>query len=157
MFESIKECHECSGPMQSVRRNVPFRIYFKAFKIVEGNAVYKYSIHDNIIKYFILNIVLPNEPNITVNESTGKICFQSENSEGILLTNFVVNILDVTKQAVFNNTVIANNNSVVCISVDNLLQDPICSPFNVTVEAHNHHGETVSYNVTDTFNKSGEF
>ena len=36
MYESIKECHECTGPMQSVRRNVPYRIYFKAFKIIEG-------------------------------------------------------------------------------------------------------------------------
>ncbi len=36
MYESIKECHECSGPMRSVRRNVPYRIYFNAFKIVEG-------------------------------------------------------------------------------------------------------------------------
>ena len=74
--------------------------------------------------------------------------------------NFVIHILDVTKQIVYNKTVFANNNSIVCTpeidSVGGLLQDSICSPFNITVEAHNQHGKSVSYNLTETFNNSGE-
>ncbi len=107
-----------------------------------------------MIMYYTL--VLPNEPNITVTMKTGSICFQSENSEGILLTNFVIYILDITKQMVYNKTVLANNNSIVCTSVGSLLQDPTCSPFNITVEAHNQFGNTTSHNLTKPFNNSGE-
>ena len=92
-----------------------------------------------------------------MNLKTGNICFQSENSEDIQLTNFIVRILDITKQMIYNKIILANNNSVVCTSVGDLLQDSICSPFNITVEAHNQHGKTVSYNLTEPFNNSGEF
>ena len=89
----------------------------------------------------ILILVLPNPPDVKFNETTGQVNFSSQYSEGILLDHYQVIVADVTNQIVVNDNVNASSYSN-NISVGDLFLQQICSPYILTVQAHNAHGFT---------------
>ena len=89
-----------------------------------------------------------------VNSSTGQINFSSTHREGIELNYYQIIAVDVTNQTIINTTSYSNN-----ISVGDIFQTSVCSPYNVTVEAHNSHGATNSMKTIETSNghNGGEY
>ena len=79
--------------------------------------------------------MLPDPPNITIDEISGQLIFLSKFHEEIPLDYYQVIIVDVTNQTVVDNTTGSNN-----FSVGELFQQPICSPYTVFVQAHNSKG-----------------
>lgn len=78
--------------------------------------------------------VLPNPPTIKVNLTTGDIFFYSDDNGDVMLDFYQVTVTDITSQVIVNETL---SNKVNQLSVHNLFQQPICSPYTVTVQAHN--------------------
>lgn len=73
---------------------------------------------------------------------TGQVKFSSPYSEGIQLDFYQVIVKDITNQTVINNITTGTN-----ISVGELFLQQTCSPYLLTVQAHNKHGFTDN-NVT---------
>ena len=90
--------------------------------------------------------MLPDPPDINVDEMTGQVMFSSAPHEGIPLDHYQVIIYDVSNQTVVNNVTTDNY-----ISVGDLFQQQKCSPYNVTVQAHNSKG-FAGYSIPVTTN-----
>lgn len=87
---------------------------------------------------FDINLtVLPDPPDLTVDGATGLINFSSPHHDGIQLDFYQVIIKDVTNQTIINIISFDNN-----ITVNDTFHKAVCSPYIVTVEAHNTHGAT---------------
>lgn len=111
----------------------PYRNYVHSFKVLIGKK--NSMLHFLLPMIMIKSTVLPEPPDISVDEMTGQVMFSSSPREGIPLDYYQVLIYDVSNQTVINNKTTDNN-----ISVGDLFQQQKCSPYNVTVQAHNSQG-----------------
>ena len=82
-----------------------------------------------------------------------QINFSSPRHDGIELDHYQVIITDVTNQIIRNFTSSGNN-----VPVNGMFEQAICSPYIVTVEAHNTYGATnnsVTVIATNSNNVAG--
>ena len=101
--------------------------------------------------YTLLSVVLPDPPDITVNSKTGCINFSSPFTDRISVDYYQVVILDITGNEVINSSIIGDSSSV-----GDLFQHTTCSPYQVTVKAHNSYGSTESNNTVNGNRQGGK-
>lgn len=89
--------------------------------------------------------MLPEPPNVEIDENNSTVCFYSNLDDGISLDKYDVVIYDRTGAQTF---IISTTNTTYCITVqDNFFQNQICAPFLVSTSAVNSHGMSTT-NVT---------
>ena len=86
--------------------------------------------------------VLPNPPIITVYERAGEVHYSSlPNPSGLELNHYDLIITDITNQSVYEDRLLSNSNTV---NVGRIFNTSLCSPYFVTLQAHNNYGFTES-------------
>ena len=95
-----------------------------------------------------------------------KICISSPVDDGIPADNYTVSIYDVSGgQIYYNESLESQNDSMLCTSVGSRLQQSVCAPFTLRVDALNSAGNSTNEkilndsqsNVCSCINEAGKY